>query len=86
MKENKDTYQRRLSLNRAAAMRCRMKKKAEITRLSGIVEELTATNRQLQSQLQTATSLLRSSTQENLVLKSQLAHLWLGLGRPIKVL
>lgn len=67
-------------------MRCRMKKKAEIARLSGIVEDLTASNRSLQSQLQTATSLLRSSTQENLILRSQMAQLFLGLGRPIKVL
>lgn len=84
MKETKETYLRRLALNRAAAMRCRMKKKAEITRLSGLVEDLAESNRQLQSQLQTATSLLRASAEENLLLKSQIAQLWVV--RPLRML
>jgi hypothetical protein len=64
--------ERRLELNRAAAMRSRMKKKHELERLQQEAEVLTAANDAAEKRFQQFEVLLQESYKANTLLQAQL--------------
>lgn len=64
--------QNRLEMNRAAAMRSRNKKKAELQKLKKQVEELTEAKNLLELKMQQYESLLQASYRDNTLLKAHI--------------
>ena len=67
--------QKRLEMNRAAATRSRMKKKAELEKLKKQVQELTEAKNLLELKMQQYESLLQASYRDNTLLKAHIHSL-----------
>jgi hypothetical protein len=66
--------QKKLELNRAAAMRSRMKKKMEIERLQGVVFQLSQSKELLDLKLDQYEQLLQQSYRDNAMMKTHMAQ------------
>ena len=70
-----DDRQKRLEMNRAAAMRSRQKKKQELEQLRRQVEQLNSAKALLEIKLQQYEALLQASYRDNTLLKAHINHI-----------